>query len=355
MIISGQMDFILRTDLGYRKDNIVYLNMKENFRRNYFAAKNELLQNPDILSVTSMNKKLIGGGYWCDRGWNWEGKNPNTDPLIYNISVDSDFFKTFETELIEGTVLNPKKDTQPRQFSEDIIITQSFAEILGNKSPLSMRVADSDGKELFIKGVIKDFHMRPLYDKIVPVAIYQMHSRQNYLYAKIRQGKLESALASLEETWNKFTPESPFEYSFLDESHRNVYRSEEVSKEVFRFFAVLAVFISCLGLFGLASLIIEQRTREIGIRKVLGAPVSGIVYLLSGEFVKWVILANIIAWPAAWYYSKGWLDIFTYRINPGISIFIIAGIFALLIAVITVISRSLKAARANPVDTIRYE
>jgi len=172
---------------------------------------------------------------------------------------------------------------------------------------------------------------------------------------KIAPNDIQGTLAHIGETWNKFNPAHPFEYTFLDESFARFYQSEEKLQSLFNWFSLLSIFISCLGLFGLAAFAAERRTKEIGVRKVLGASISNIILLLSKEFTKWILIANIIAWPAAWIYLNSWLGKFAYKTEIGWSAFIIAAAAALLIALFTVSFQAFKAAAANPIKALRYE
>jgi putative ABC transport system permease protein len=204
-------------------------------------------------------------------------------------------------------------------------------------------------------GVVKDFHVRSLHEKIPPVAICMWTPKYNLLSLRIQAENIPGTMAFLEKKWRQFIPDRPFEAWFMDEGIDRLYRSEAKFGQIFRTFSMLAIFIACLGLFGLAAYTAEQRTKEIGIRKVLGASVSGIVLLFSKDFVKLVALANLIAWPVAYYAASRWLQGFAYRINLGIGVFVLGGALALVIALLTVSAQAIRAARANPVDALRYE
>jgi putative ABC transport system permease protein len=213
-----------------------------------------------------------------------------------------------------------------------------------------------------IIGVINDFNYFPLYYQSGPLIIFYKtynpepnHHFYRYIFARIRPDNVPQTIASIENIYKKFNPEFPFIFRFLDEDYDHLYRSEEQSSVIFRYFATLAVLISCLGLFGLASFLTEQRTKEIGIRKVLGSTVRGIIILLSKQFLKWVAVANIIALPIAWFLSYKWLQDYPYRTGIGVWIFILTGAMTLVIAFLTVSYQSIKAARSNPVDSLRYE
>jgi len=209
------------------------------------------------------------------------------------------------------------------------------------------------GQKGTIIGILKDFHGASLHSPITPVA---MQPSQGFLFAKIKPENTAEVISFLKINWDKLVGSNiPFRYGFIDEDIENWYKTEQRIGKIFRYFTILAVVIACLGLFGLASFMAERRTKEIGIRKVLGAKASGIALLLTKEFAKWVVVANVIAWPAAYFISKQWLQGFAYRIDLGWEIFVFSTLVALVIALITVSFQSIKAATSNPVDSLRYE
>jgi len=202
---------------------------------------------------------------------------------------------------------------------------------------------------------VKDYHFRSLHNKIEPLVLLFHRPSCNTACIKVRAVNLENTLAYLEEVWKLYAPEFAFHYRFLDQTLNGLYRAEVHLGKIFNYFTILTLFIACLGLFGLASFMAEQRRKEIGIRKALGASISGILLLLSTEFMRWVIIASIIAWPVAWYVMNQWLENFAYRIDISWWIFLSPGAMALLLALITVIFQSTKAALVNPVESLRYE
>jgi putative ABC transport system permease protein len=221
-------------------------------------------------------------------------------------------------------------------------------------NPVGRTISHEDNTYTII-GVVKDFHFKPLHRYIEPLIFFVIPGNFNILYAKIRTDTAAQTIGRIETVFKKFSPEFPFRYRFLDEAFGRLYRSEKRIGTIFQYFAFLAIFISCLGLFGLASFMAEQRTREIGIRKALGSTVGSIIVLLLKEFVKWVAIANIIAWPTAFVVMSSWLRNFAYRTSIGLDIFILSGLATLAIAVITVSYQSIKTATANPVEALRCE
>jgi ABC-type antimicrobial peptide transport system permease subunit len=202
---------------------------------------------------------------------------------------------------------------------------------------------------------MKDAHFQPFREKIEPLVFKIFPDWFSYVYIKVRPGDTSELLGSLEKTWTSLDLGYPFEYRFLDEDFETLYRTDARMGALFRTFAALAIFIACLGLFGLASFMAEQRTKEIGIRRILGASVSGITAMMSREFAKWVLAANLVAWPLAWFFMGRWLQGFAYRAALSPWSFVVSGAIALAIALVTVVSLSIRAAAANPADALRYE
>jgi putative ABC transport system permease protein len=204
-------------------------------------------------------------------------------------------------------------------------------------------------------GVVKDFHTDSLHNPLEPICIDQNPGNFNYIAVRFGPGSVSEPMAILEKKWKELDSTGTFDYAFLEDSLVGQYRAEERLSVIFTYFSILAIFIACLGLFGLASFTAEQKTKEIGIRRILGAPVSGIVLLLSKEFTKWVVAANLLAWPIAYFLMQKWLQNFAFRISIGIGTFLLAAALALMIALTIVCYQSLKAALANPIESLRYE
>lgn len=350
--IFKQLRFIRNKDLGYQKDHVISIPLRGNASQQVEAFKNELLRDSGILSATgvSENPVIIGK---IHIGYEWEGKDPKKEARMYEILVDHDFIKTLDMTIAQG-----------RDFSKDYTTDISEAFILNEAAVKGMDINLPVGKDFSfgdrkgtIVGIVKDFHFRPLQEKIEPLVMFCMPGNFNRLCLRIRPeaSGLSGTIRYIESVWEKFAPDFPFQYNFLDATFDRLYRSEQKTGRIFGYFTFLAIFISCLGLFGLSVQIAEQRTKEIGIRKVMGASVAGITLLLTGDFIKWVVVANLIAWPAAYLAVMIWLRNYAYRTNVGVIIFILASAMALLIAFVTVSFQAIKAAVADPVDTLRYE
>jgi putative ABC transport system permease protein len=272
--------------------------------------------------------------------------------FLKNIRVDTEFFDTYEVDFVAG-----------RNFSKDVKSDDSIAFVL-NESAVSMmgmtneeiltREFQYGGVKGRVIGVVKDFHFESLHEPIVPVVF---HPSRFYgrISIKIAGDKMQSGLQHIEKVWKDFIPHRPFEYAAISMQYQQLYDAEQKQGQLFTIFAGLAILIACLGLFGLATFNTLQRVKEIGIRKVLGASVFNIVRLLSTEIIILIVIANLIAWPVAWYFMDQWLDSFAYRIGVDVMMYIFASFVAILIALVTVSTQTIKAAMGNPANTLRYE
>jgi ABC-type antimicrobial peptide transport system permease subunit len=349
-VIYNQLDYLQTKNLGVNKDNVLYLPLRGNIRTQYETVKNELLENTDILSVTT-SSHLPSHISSNTTDWDWEGKNPDEKVLMGVTFFGYDYIKTFKMEMSQG-----------RFYSKEFVGDASLAAVVNEKAVEVMGIDSPVGKRLFmgshqlrIVGVLKDFHFKSLHREIGPLVSILAPTEQLFMFIRINGGNVSGAIHYIKKIYKKIEPGYPAVLTFLDERFDRLYRSENRMGQLFKYFAFFAVFISCLGLFGLASFMVEQRTKEIGVRKVLGAKVSGIVLLLSREFTKWVVLANIIAWPTAYVAMNKWLDNFAYRSAIGVEVFILSAFLSLTIAFLTVSYQSIKAAMANPVKALKYE
>ena len=350
-IIYQQHSFMKHKEIGYDKDNIVYLPMYDEMHSNYDAVKAKLLQNPNFLSV-SKSTHSPSGIYWNGENWEWEGKDPDVNPLVTYFGVGYDYLETLGMELVEGEFYSPEISGDR---DDVVVINQAFANIMGLESIVGQRLSRNENNYT-IMGVVKDFHYKPVTQTVGPLIMYQNVERSSwYLFARINPDNVSKSVAFLEDIWKEFSPDFPFECNFLDEDFEYFYYGEKITGDLLMYFAMLAIIISCMGLFGLSCFMAERRTKEIGIRKVLGATVTNLVQLLSREFVVLVIIANVIAAPAAYFIMKNWLTDYAYRIDINLFIFILAALLAILIAIFTVSVQAIKAASANPVDSLRYE
>jgi putative ABC transport system permease protein len=265
--------------------------------------------------------------------------------------IDYDYLPTLDIKLVRGRNFSKEYSTD----SLGVLLNESAVEALGwQQNPLGKKIIDGEDRVLHVIGVLQDFHYESMHQKVGPLAM-TLGSNTGSLLVKVKTDNIPALLTSMKETWHTLTAEAPFAYSFLDERFEQVYKTEQKLGKILGLFAGLTIFIACLGLFGLATFTAQQRTKEIGIRKVLGASVSGIVALLSKDFLKLVLVANLIAWPLAWYAMHQWLQDFAYRTAISWWIFGLAGALAILVALITVSFQALKAAVSNPVKALRRE
>jgi putative ABC transport system permease protein len=367
-ILGRQLQFIHNRDLGFKKDQILVIrNNSIEGSRNIQPLKTALLQNPRIKGVSGSLQLPSSIGMY--NNITWEGAPQGEEIELIHNSVGYDFLDTYEIELIAGRDFSPEFPADHRNTrgasgdflnAGSVILNEEAVRRFGWEDAIGKKVIQTFGDARYyytVIGVIKDFHFSSLKYAIQPMNLFLSLDSNRYVSVNIQNQDVPGILSFIEETWNRINPAYPMDYFFLDSAFERRYRSEERLLRLFGYLSTLAIFIACLGLFGLASFAAEQRTKEIGIRKVLGAPVSGIVVLLSKEFTRWVLVANIIAWPLAYLAMHSWLQGFAYRLNLNsqIGFFLMAAVGALFIAWITVSFQAVKAAIANPVDSLRYE
>jgi len=350
IVVSRQVSYIQTVNLGYDRENLIYIPLEGDLTPKYELFKNQSLQMPGIKEISRItdNPTQIENG---TGGVDWEGKDPTADIQFAQSAVGYDFTKTMHLQFAQG-----------RDFSKDFatdsagyIINESALKRIGYKNPVGKPLTFW-GKKGTIVGVLKDFHFNSLHVPINPMVL-RLGENIGWGNALVRTeaGKTTEALASLKKVCENLNPKFPFTYKFSDEEYQKLYKSEQVVSQLARYFAFLAIFISCLGLLGLVIFTAEQRTREIGIRKVLGATVPNVVGLLSKDFLSLVLIANLISWPLGWWAMSKWLQNFEYRITIGWWVFVLAGLAAVFIALLTVSYQAIKAAIANPVKSLRTE
>ena len=363
-IIYGQLEHCRNIKLGYDKEHVVVISgIPVSLRQNYEAFKQELLQNLRVVSAAGTSR-IPSGQLGSNISTRAEGFPEEESPSMQTVWVGYDFFETLGMSFAAGRGFSKGA---PSDKKAAFVLNEAAVRALGwtpenaiGKRFGSQFIEDwqrgqwvwKDGRVI---GVVKDVHFESLREKIVPVVFFIQPNMAGNFLIRVRPDEIPGTLHFLKQKWQEFNPNRPFEYSFLDERFDQLYRTEEKQGQVFGTFALLAIFVACLGLFGLASFATERRTKEIGIRKVLGASVSNIVFLMSKEFVLLVGVANLIAWPVAYYAMNKWLEDFAYRIELGPGVFVLGGILAMVIALATVSAQAIRAARANPVDALRYE
>jgi putative ABC transport system permease protein len=341
-------------DLGYAKDRVITMPYYgEELANSYDAFYNELVKNTAIKNVGRSSRVPTGRLLDSQGAQIQEGDSlVSTDITIKNVRVDHAFFDTYSIPINSG-----------RNFSKEIKSDDSLAFIL-NESAVKMigwtngdaigKVLQYGGVKGQVIGVVNDFHFESLHEPIVPL-VFHIAPSYNDVSVAVAGDDLQTGLAYVEDLWKQFLPERPFEYSFLSEQYKELYDSEQKQSQLFVVFSGLAIFIASLGLFGLATFNTLQRIKEIGIRKVLGASIPSILTLLSKEIVTLIIIANLIAWPAAWYFMNEWLDGFAYHVTMNFGIYILAAFVAIAIALVTVSTQTIRAAMTNPASTLRSE
>jgi putative ABC transport system permease protein len=349
-VVYRQLDFIQKSDLGYKQDHIIYLRERSPFWQNFASFKEDLIQYPEITGVSAASDVPTYTVH-STTGVDWNGKPPEDRVLFTQFVVDYDYFDTLGLEIVQGRSFSREFSTDAK---EGYVLNETAARLTGYEDPIGKSFAlwNTPGK---IIGVVKDYHFKSLHTAIEPLVHYMWRNTNSYAFIKLKSGETAGALKTIEKIYKIHNPGYPFEFMFLDEELNRLYISDKRTGQVFRTFMFLALFISCLGLFGLASYMAAQRTKEIGIRKILGASAKGIFVLLLKEFAKWVIVANAIAWPMAYFVMNRWLQSFAYRTDIALWIFAASGICSLAVAVATVSYQSLKASISNPVDSLRYE
>lgn len=348
-LIYQQIQHVKDRNLGFNKEHLIYLETNDNMRKNFDVLQNELIASGYVESVAlSTNSPLSKGSNSGNFGW--KGKDPNKDVLISFEGVSTDYTNTMGMKIKEGRDFYPNIETD----SSSVLINQSFADIIGNKDIVGSTI-DFQEQTFNVIGVLNDFVFNNIYGKSDPILIYA-NTGGTYLNIRLKSNNdVSKSLSSIKEVFAKSNPGYPFEYKFADKQFELFFKNETLIGELAGVFAGLAILISCLGLFGLAAYTAEQRTKEIGVRKVLGASVQNLIGLLSKDFLKLVLISCVIAFPLAWWVMKIWLQDYEYRINIGWWVFVLAGVSAILIALLTVSFQAIKAAIANPVKNLRTE
>ena len=352
IIVQHQIKFAEERDSGYEKEKLVYVPIEGDIDKHYDMIKNQLLNKGAAIAVTK-SMSPISTRYSDGWGWEWKGSteaDKKTD--FVRMASDADFIKTMGAKLIAG------RDIDIKNFPTDstaMLLNETAVEAMHFKDPVG-QIVKADGKNWTVVGVIKDFIYESPYEKINPLAVMGPASWFSTIHFKLNPAnRTERNLQLSKDVFKEYNPQYPFNYKFIDEEYAKKFGEEKRIGTLAALFAGLTIFISCLGLFGLATYMAENRIKEIGVRKVLGASVTSITTLLSKDFLKLVIISFLIAAPVAWWAMNSWLQSYTYRINIQLWVFVLAGILSLVIAIITVSYQAIKAATANPVKSLRSE
>ena len=354
-IVFFQMRFIKEFDLGFENEQVMVIHFRGQLGNQRDVFKSKIMEVPGVIKASNSN--TVPGMGRSETFFAFEGFNQGKPKVYPFTEADEDYLETLGMELSEGRFFS-------KEFPGDnktMVLNETLVDEIGWDDPLGKTVKMTDVvDEKFVEipytviGVVKDFHYESLREKIRGFVIKM--SRGGWrLSAKVRPENISGTIRAIEKIWNEMSPAYPFEYTFLDDAFDRMYSTEQRIGKIFLSFTLITIFVACLGLFGLASFTAEQRTKEIGIRKVMGASVANVVLLLSRQFTKWVLLANVIAWPLVFFAMRTWLQNFAYRIDLGLGVFVLSGVIALGMALLSVSMKAVKAATANPVQSLRYE
>jgi putative ABC transport system permease protein len=352
-VVYKQLNFIQNEKLGFDKEHVIVIKNPRALSGNINPFKEKLQQYPGVQNV-SISHDVPGKGS-MNIGFGAEEVKEGLPLNLY--CCDPEFKDVMKLEMAQSRFF-------PRDYPTDssaVIINEAALKVLGYDQPINKKLNDwLDPQGIFhVIGVVKDFHYESMHQKVRPMGLFFLNGTYkwppNYISVRVNPGNISQTVQWIENTWDAFSPKLPLEYSFLDEDYDRLYKSEQQTQQLFMVFSFLAIFIACLGLLGLASFMAQQRTKEIGIRKALGATVNQITVMLSKDFTKWVLLANLAAWPVAYLAMHKWLQDFAYRIEISWWMFVFAGVLAFIIALLTVSFQVVRAARKNPVDSLQYE
>ncbi|MCP5102721.1 MAG: FtsX-like permease family protein, partial [bacterium] len=361
-VVSSQLDFIQNKKLGFNKERLVVIKKTDDIGEKIEPFKLELSGLPGVSDVS--NTTTLPGAAFSSNVYKLAGAAGEETYLTWNMQTDHNFVKTFEVEMAEGRFYSKDYSTD----TAAVVLNQAAVKSFGFTDPIGkviVEMGSAPGKSvnLQIIGVMKDFHFESLHQKVRPMLIKlfgkdKKSGKKKFgrlVSVRVHPEGIKKTLSQIEKIWRKFARNQAFEYVFFDREFAEIYEAEERTGKILTVFAGLAICVACLGLLGLAAFSTGQRTREIGIRKALGASVTGLTLMLSREFTRWVLVANIIAWPAAFFVMRGWLQGFAYRVDLEIWQFVVSAVLALAVAYLTLSYQVIKAASANPVEALKYE
>lgn len=350
-IVRDQMLYVQNRDLGITTENLIFHPVTQSIRENKVALRNELLALPEVESVSYTFSPLTD--IQSDTNlMDWQGKDPDFNPNISRMGTDADLVKTAGMELVAG------REIDIYTYAGDSLsamINEKTAEIMGFDDPIGQVIRD-DNYQFTVVGVVKDFIMESPFEEVKPIVVIGPERNLDFIHIRFKEEQdLSNALAKTESVFSKFNPGSPFEYSFVDKEHKKKFQTQLRTAKLTTLFTGLAIVISCMGLFGLATFIAERRKKEISVRKVLGASVGGLVILISKDFIRLVLVSVLIGIPLTWYFMNDWLNTFAYRTDLKWSVFVWTGGLTLLIALLTVSFQAIKASLINPATTLKGE
>lgn len=346
LIIQSQLDFMQNKRLGYQTEQIVQITLRDEARTSPETFKQQVLALPSVEAASlGQGTPLTWWGYFNE-------EDDGSTYQVRRISGDHDYVKTLGMEIVAGRDFSTDFSTDAES---GVLLNETAARLMNLEDKVGETVEMAGTREGTLVGIVRDFHTASLHEPITATIISIDFDEYRSLLVRIQPEHMTATLEALETTWTSFVPDAPFTYTFFDEAFENLYRAEQRLGQMVGIFSVLAVLIACLGLFGLAAFTAEQRTKEIGVRKVLGASVAGLIALLTRDFVKLLAIAFMLAMPLAYLVMEQWLQAFAYRVSIEAGTFVLAGVAALGVALLTVSYQAIKAARANPIDSLRYE
>jgi putative ABC transport system permease protein len=351
-IIFMQISFLHNKNLGFKGEQVLVVPIQtDNVAKNFRTYRDQFTKNPNILNIS--RSSFLPGDVPNQNMYELEGSDE--DLPLWNLEVDYDFMETLNIELAEGRLFDREKDSDS---VKTFILNEKALQSYGIENPVGQRIAGvlGDGSKVYgdIIGVVKDFHIEGFNQPIKPM-IMTVDNSLWYAAIKIGPENINATIDDIEEIWNRMEPSHPFRFTFLDEKFGALFKQQENFGRMFFFLTLLAILISCMGLYGLASYTTEQRTKEIGIRKVLGASISQLMTMLTKDFVKLVLISNLFAWPIAFLLARNWLSGFSYQIDMPYFPFVLATIIAVFIALLTVSYQAYDAANSDPVNALKYE
>lgn len=348
LFVYRQMRFIRNKNLGFSKEQLLIIPLNDNLRTKLVSFRQELARNPNIISA-SVTSDLPGEMKWVT-SIEYDGSD-KSETMAY-LEIDKDFVRTYGIQLKAGSMPG---DTACPYSGTQYLLNEAAVKKFGWEDPIGRKFSCNNGTEGFITGIFGDFNFKSLHEEVEPLFIFIRENDSRYMAVKLRSISISGSVDYIRELWNKFDPGSPFDYFFYDNFYDQLYRKESRFGNVIFIFSIIAIVIACMGLFGLAAFFSEKRTKEIGIRKVNGATIAEMMKMLNTKFINWVFIAFLIATPIAFYAMHKWLQSFAYKTKLSWWIFCLAGIIAVVIALITVSWQGWRASTRNPVDALRYE
>jgi ABC-type antimicrobial peptide transport system permease subunit len=354
-VVLSQLKYIKGFDLGYDSENLIYIDLPGQSRSYHEPFSNELMDIPGVINLTKADKPPFWGGNstW---GFDWEGKDPEQRVLICMMWVGSNYFDVMDIPIKEGSTFSERFENYDLEKIEnvDVILNSEAIRRMKMENPVGKFFGTKD-KNGTIVGVVNDFNFESLRSTVEPLVLLPLQNEPDVIIVRIQGEKIHEIITEIEQVWKRINPSSPFSFGFFDNRLEQMYRSEVRISKLLGYFTGIAIFIASLGLLGLSSFSIQRKTKEIGIRKVVGASVNHIVILLVRNFTWWVFISFLLACPVAWYVMNQWLQNFAYKTSLDWWMFALAGLLALFIALFTVSYHTTKAALKNPVDSLRYE